>query len=359
MGAVIRADLAATMGRTGPDRLVRGLGRLAGGLGLAYLAVLVAAAALPALSSHTRGPVAFLAIFAPFFYLLTPALVVPAVRRRAWGARLALAGVALLFLLQFHGALLPPAPVAAAPGAPQLRVATWNLYGFNSQLGAIRRGIADADADVVGLIELNPTQSAAIEADAALTRRYPARLLRPHATVLGIGLLSADPVLERTDLDDPPALVARLGRPDGRPLTVVVAHPLPAPFQVVRAGGLALPVGIDPAERDAEIRRVRALAAPALARGEPVLLIGDFNVTEREAGYRALSAGPVDAQLAAGAGFGPTWKSPFLLRTDFAALRIDYLFSGPGLLPLEATTDCRAAGSDHCLLSARYALPAP
>jgi endonuclease/exonuclease/phosphatase family metal-dependent hydrolase len=95
-------------------------------------------------------------------------------------------------------------------------------------------------------------------------------------------------------------------------------------------------------------RRVRA--------GERVLLVGDFNVTDREPGVDRLVAGLHDAHAEVGWGAGASWGPPDLRRRGIALVRIDRMLGGPGVVPTAARTDCRWHGSDHCLLTATLAV---
>ena len=86
-----------------------------------------------------------------------------------------------------------------------------------------------------------------------------------------------------------------------------------------------------------------------------MLVMGDFNVTEREPGYADLSRGLQDAYAVRGSGTGSTWgpKGGYM-GWRIPTLRIDYLLSSPNVVPVSASTDCASRGSDHCIVSARY-----
>jgi endonuclease/exonuclease/phosphatase (EEP) superfamily protein YafD len=96
---------------------------------------------------------------------------------------------------------------------------------------------------------------------------------------------------------------------------------------------------------------------PYVENGEHVILLGDFNVTEREPAYRDVSSGLTDLFRAVGTGAGSTWRPHQLMGLDFALLRIDYIFTGPGIRPLRASADCTPRGSDHCILQGTVEIP--
>ena len=102
---------------------------------------------------------------------------------------------------------------------------------------------------------------------------------------------------------------------------------------------------------------VRQTIDPILAAGTPLVLLGDFNMVDREVGYAELSAGLIDAQRAVGLGPGLTWRPESVEWLPFGLLRIDYVFSANGLEPIAIGPDCTPRGSDHCLLHATLELP--
>jgi endonuclease/exonuclease/phosphatase family metal-dependent hydrolase len=161
-------------------------------------------------------------------------------------------------------------------------------------------------------------------------------------------------------LDTPAALwprpVGRWARRDlggGERLRVITAHPRPAAW----GRGPCLPgLCYDPSRRDAQLASIQALVAPWVAAGEGVLLLGDFNVSEREPGYRDLSAGLQDAYLTVGSGPGATWGPGNWAGRGWPLLRIDYLFSSANVTPLRTATDCTYRGSDHCIVRGTFAL---
>jgi endonuclease/exonuclease/phosphatase family metal-dependent hydrolase len=336
----------------GPRGALIGIGRVSAIVGLPYVGWLALLAGLRMVAPQAEGALALAQVFAPHFYLPALTLGLPALFPRAWAARLALAGAAALFGAQFLPGMVPEGP-GGAEGTP-LRVVSWNAYGFNRDGARVAARLREARADVIGLQEVHFAHVAAIEEDAVLEAAYPWRELRPSRSVHGIGILSAHPIEEHETFAGPPALRARLDLGEGRRLTVVVAHPFPPLFDEDRTG--PLPVGYSTAGRDAEIARVLALAEPARARGEPVLVIGDFNVTDREPAYRALVDGFTDAHAAAGWGTGSSWKGPLLVWAPLALIRIDYLLAGPGVAPRAMDVDCRPTGSDHCVLSGEFAV---
>ena len=172
------------------------------------------------------------------------------------------------------------------------------------------------------------------------------------------GLLSRYPLIDSGVREDGSAragsglLWARLDLGGGRQLTVVVAHPLPAE----PSPSSKLPLRWNARPRDAEIAYVTAFVDARVAAGERVVLMGDFNVTDREPASAELSRGLRDAHDVAW-GAGASWGPLSLRRHGLAVIRIDRILAGPGTVPTAASsTDCTFYGSDHCLLHATIAV---
>ena len=92
-----------------------------------------------------------------------------------------------------------------------------------------------------------------------------------------------------------------------------------------------------------------------IAAGRP-LLLGDFNLTDREPAFADLSAGLWDAHLEVGQGTGSTWRPSRLEFLPLGILRIDHFLGGPRTRPLTVGEDCTPMGSDHCILFGEAAI---
>lgn len=316
-------------------------------LGLMGLTLLALAA------PQRSGALALSQVFAHFLFAPALLLVPLALRRDMFLLRTALAAAAATFLLVYPPALNLGAP--QAPDAPRLRILSWNVFVGGVSAGALRDAIVAHEPDVVLLQELLWED---VAGDPELAARYPHQLLRPEQTAPSLAILSRHPIVEAGvptlpgGAWDMERLVwARLDL-GGRTVTVVNAHPIP-PRTFDEGCPLLRCYNAGP--RDAQLAGSGELARTLLGRDEPLLLLGDMNVTEREEAYFDLSAGLVDAHRVAGQGFGTTWR-PAASRLPAGLLRIDYMFSANGLTPLALDTDCAWRGSDHCLLVGEFAL---
>lgn len=200
-----------------------------------------------------------------------------------------------------------------------------------------------AEADIIGLQELADAQAEAIERH--LYASYPYRVLVPGGFA-GKGLLSKFPIVSSESVS------FAHGRPDlsatleiaGRSARVVVAHPRPPKVRV--SGATFDPV---------TLRQIQEVARLATS-GSPSLVLGDFNMTDRQPEHRIMTAaGLIDAFHEVGqsaASFPKRVGQPhrFGARTQNIGLppliRIDYIWYTREFVARSAGIG-RDAGSDH------------
>lgn len=318
-----------------------------------YPIVVAFASLLNIIAPQRAGPLALSEVFAP--HLLVPVLVlVPiAVNSRSRTMRLGIATALTIGLIRFGPGLasIPPAPSTADEQV--VRVMSWNLEAGAPATFQLLEQLRASEADIVALQELTPEHATALEADQAVTDRFPHRTLVPRPGVGGIGLLSRFPIVASTDDVNPAIQEVELQLTRGR-LNVVNGHPFPPHYRVLQA--IPLPFAYDPAQRDADILRIREPVDRAIAATQPVIVIGDYNITDREPAYADLAAGLWDAHRDVGQGPGSTWRPSRLEFLPFGILRIDHLLGGPRTRPLSVGEDCTPRGSDHCILMASIAV---
>ena len=321
---------------------------------VAYPVLLVLLTAVQAVAPQRDGVLALTQVFAPWLFLPLLALLPHAVllpSRRLTGALLA---AAVAFGVHLGPDFVPAGAAEPDPAAVPVRFVSWNVLKFNApdRVTATVRGL---DADVIGLVEVNRRQASAINRDPGIRDRYGTVLMRPDSAR---GLVSRYPLIDSGTRVNPDGrlgsdvLWARLDLGGGRELTVVVGHPLPA-----RASPSAeLPLSYRAAPRDAEIAFTRRVADEDVRRGRRVVLLGDFNVTDREPGAAELVRGMRDAHAEVGWGAGASWAPLPVRRAGVALFRIDRVLGGPGTVPTAVRTDCSWHGSDHCILHATFAV---
>jgi vancomycin resistance protein VanJ len=316
---------------------------------LGYGAALVALSVLWAIAAERNWLIALTNIFAPLFFmpllLLIPAALL--VRSR-WlrGATL----VALVICVAALGGRLTSTFAARAEGAP-LRVATFNLWQSNERVADTIAAIRRQQADVVALQELSGPMALVIERD--LADVYPYQYLTPGMSTAGLGVISRYPLIETVRGFRVPGQRVRIDI-NGELVTLVNVH-LTAPRYLPRYAGN--PWHIPPlsaynsATRDNQMDRL--LAALDELDG-PIVVVGDFNMGDREPRYAQLAATLRDAYRETAWGFGftfPNNKTMFGIPIPFPLVRIDYVWTRGDLAPLTAWVDCNH-GSDHCMVVA-------
>ena len=288
------------------------------------------------------------ALFA--FWLLAPA--VPGAVLAAWRRRrvvfAALLAPALVWLWTFGPALLPPAPFQGAPGA-DLRLAAFNvsLTPRVEHVVALQRRTR---ADVLLLQEVTPAARRALDRELPeLAHRWFAPISTLAAGNGGVAVLSRYPITSVEPVD---------GLPRGARPTAVVG------LDVGRWRLDVLSVHLSSPCRDCLLtdreqisaisrRRVREAARLAeLVRGRRIVVAGDLNSGALNEPRRLLRrAGLRDAQRDVG------WGPGFTRGSQRTVTRIDWILTGPGVVPVSAWVD-EPGRSDHRPVVADLALVA-
>lgn len=343
------SDSRPANSRRGLSRLRRAASAAATLIGLTALVMLAIHALLP----QRTGPLVFTEIFEPYLVLVMLVALLAFAALARTRVPLLLTLVVLVAVAGRYGPSIVAFPAALPAGAQPIRVMSWNLAAGDVSLEDMSTTIDHVRPDIVGLIELVPARSRATDEDERIRALYPYRVMLPRSGEPGIGLLSRFPVVEKLFTQDPPLLRVVLAPSDVDPqITVLVAHPF---LDSIDFFGLV--PDVQTTRRDSDITLVRGEIDRELAAGHDVLVLADFNVTEREPAYAELTRGLHDAQREAGFGFGLTWRPGRLEGLPFGLLRIDYLLVSSAFVAIEAGPDCTPRGSDHCLLSATFARP--
>ena len=219
-----------------------------------------------------------------------------------------------------------PVPAAHA-AAPAFRFVTFNQFARNRNAPAIGHWLEASQADVVALQELSSPQ--AVQALAALMPSYP-NVYAQVGRWSDVAVFSRWPILDAQAIELVPggAQAAKL-RIDwrGQPVTVIAVH-------------LHWPIGAENVRyRNAELL---ALAAMAQRIGEPLLIGGDFNITQWSPVFAAAFAASPLKDCARGQGLVNSWPTYF----PPAAIRIDHCLASRQwrVLNLRAGP---SLGSDH------------
>ena len=270
--------------------------------------------------------------------------------RAGWLALLQIA--LLIYACCAFGWLMLPKPTLPPPD-DTISVITFNVQGSNARLDRAVDWLLAADADIVALQETRDGYDSRL---AQLVAAYP------HEAHIenGVRVFSRLPILSREVLilEESPGWLALklLLVHDGRELALYAAHlALPRAHDAVKAGfGWEMARAYDESRRNAQIRRLLQLL-----RGEtaPVIVAGDFNMSDSSLIYDAIALQLDDAWREVGHGAGRTWPLAHAIGWHSAIpplLRIDYLWHSEHLRA--ATAELGAdVGSDHLPLHAAFA----
>ncbi len=278
-------------------------------------------------------------LFSPLLVLLPGAML----RRSRLLVTLAAAPTAL-FLITYGQLYMPRLPVRVV--GPTFTAMTYNVLYRNEDADQVATAIEAHAPDFFGLRELEPPMAQALER--RFGDRYPDHRIEPSC-----GFWSRYPILQYEAF--------RLGGGeggwaqhvvldiDGTPVTVLSVHPRSPPLQGFHPLGLPLgvPTGFANEGRDAD---VRGLLARLEQIDGPLVVIGDFNLSDQHALYAELTRHLRDAHRESGWGMGFTFTR--FPRLGLPTWRIDYVFHSPDLVAL-STAVGNYGGSDHRPVIAR------
>ena len=287
-------------------------------------------------------------IAAPFLFLPLALLLPLALVVRSRGLRGAVLVLLGLFALLFGARFLPPRP-ASAEGMLTLRVVTFNQLYTNERVDAALDALSAQDADIVALQELSPAVADALQT--RLEDVYPYADFRPSQETEGIGLFSRYPITSVAYEWNPQVQRATVNV-RGVDVTVLNLH-APAPYATGSTGPFF--TAYDPQQREP---RFEVLLGRIDEATGPLVVLGDFNLSDREWRYNDLSARLTDVFRATTRGFGFTYPNQMRVRglPVPPLVRIDYVWVGGGVVPVDAKVVCDG-GSDHCMVVAELGVP--
>ncbi|MEZ4661415.1 MAG: endonuclease/exonuclease/phosphatase family protein [Caldilineaceae bacterium] len=315
-----------------------------------------------------RWQLALLAPFAPHFFwpilgqiggalwLSTPL---------AWLGWLAVAPPLLILGWLYADYFGRKAAPAAVDAGSTFTLMTFNIWWQSRQRATARTpleigAVTGAAPDVVALQELLPPMAQLVAAETA--HLYPYRLFDVGEAVAArrLGVISRYP-LELVDAShlqakDFRVQMVRVHLPQ-RPILLYNIHPRATLIvRYLREGG---PLGPRVTESFAQRRAYfERLLADMGSRREPIIVAGDFNSTDLSDVYKLLRGRLVDAQRAAGWGWGHSFP---MHGADFGGLpvprrlmRLDMIFCTPDLLPISCRVARIHGESDHLPVLATF-----
>jgi endonuclease/exonuclease/phosphatase (EEP) superfamily protein YafD len=281
--------------------------------------------------------------------ILIPALVMlpgSALMKR-WRLAVQVLPTLALFVIQYGFFFLPRA-VTAHPGAPQLTILTFNTRYASRTLDTLVALIHQADADVVALQEFSQPAADRFAIEFAETYSYQA-FYPLGMTTRGKGLLSKYPIVSVAyDQEQLPMYQRAELEVNGKTIILYNVH-LPAPRWT--------PL-FDTSRRTEGMLRLLDFLSE---EDGPLLLVGDFNMTDQTDDYRRIASLYRDSYREVGRGLGTTFPDFSIYGSPLLALlpsfiRLDHVFHDDSFLTLEARKWNGASGSDHRPLWVRLAL---
>jgi vancomycin resistance protein VanJ len=310
---------------------------------------LLAFAAAAAINPPYSGPLAVGLVFEPHLFLAVLVALAPV----ALLGRARILALALVVTLATGGLLFGSEWVSlpgSGAGRHDISVMTWNVQYHTRTPAEQAAQLEGVTADLIALQEVEPDAASAIAGDTVLTAHYPFRTLAPRVGTSGLVVLSRYPISNVDSQDDPPCLDLWVATPQGK-VHVIVAHPAHA--TIVKRTRLGVPDSYRTLGRDEAIAMLRPRIDAALAAGDRLLVLGDFNTASSEAEYSVLTAGLRDTQVEVGEGPGWTWRPTRLTFLPFGLLRIDLQLTAGAIRPVSTSIDCSLPG-DHCRLFGDY-----
>lgn len=215
---------------------------------------------------------------------------------------------------------------AAQAGGQTVRVMSWNSYFRNQNGVAFLTALQEIQPDIVAIQEWGEGLEATTSPK--LQELFPYQVRYPATSPAGMALLSRYPIVQSTlpdfrDGDGCNCLVATIDLL-GQPMTLISTHPWP-PQLAWRNTLWSTLAAFSTASQDATFDVLLQRMAES---SSPLLLLGDFNTTERQRNYRRVTALLRDAFAEAGWGMGytfPTVKRVYGIPV-FPVLRLDYIF---------------------------------
>ncbi len=287
--------------------------------------------------------------FAPF--LFAPLLVVlpVALLTRSKAAWVGFLAVLALFTALYGDRFAPRFRTAAAPTDGVLTIMTFNLGFDRSDPGQLAAAIESERADILAVQELSPYAARLLRE--RLSQHYPYMILDSETGTGGV--LSRYPILNNEWFqpanEGRRALYATLDV-GGALVHVFAVHPFPPGLSWYN--DTPLPTGLYDEENE---RQMADVVQRATNVNGPVLVIGDFNMSDQTRAYARLSSVFRDAYREVGWGLGLTF--PYDLHVGGfpvpgPLVRIDYVFHSEDLHAEQVHVTCKG-GSDHCYLVAQ------
>jgi endonuclease/exonuclease/phosphatase (EEP) superfamily protein YafD len=317
--------------------------------GMAYVATILSYAGLRRAAGPRPGWAELVDDLEPWTYLPAPVLFGLGLVLRSQRLALAAVGLAAMFGLRWGPRYLRTTPDSARYAA-DLKVMTFNTLAWQRAGNDLADSIRQADPDIVGLQEIGPRATEHI-AD-VLGDRYPYRFLTPSPDSSGAAVFSSYPIRASRSFRGSERghwwQMLQIDTPFG-PLTYLNLHTRIPYIRTWhrRLGPIRLPRSFHVERRQREIDTLMKLLDNVKG---PLIVTGDFNMTERCADYDLVASRLCDAYRAVGRGLGHTFPRTGAgvkkVPAPWPILRLDYVWHSEHFEPAWAERG-EAGHSDH------------
>lgn len=274
-------------------------------------------------------------LFFPVFLLLPLALW-----RRSKPLVVMAGLVTIVFLFVYGSLFLPKQSVQISE--PTFKVMSYNvLCCGNMNLEKTLANIRQHDPDILALHEYTPYIAA--ELDDELAADYAYRQVED-----GRGFYSRYPIEVYDFLSMPGSFGGgaqkALVNVGGTLVTVLSVHPVRPPVQSTYIRGLDVNLPLAVGDTTGNDSQMAAIIDEVTQIEEPLVLVGDFNLTDQNPAYTELTQYLVDTFVERGMGMGFTF-TPFG-NYPLPVWRIDYVFHSDEITAVDIEVG-EFAGSDH------------
>jgi endonuclease/exonuclease/phosphatase (EEP) superfamily protein YafD len=299
---------------------------------------------------------ALLNIFAPYLFLPL-ILLLPLNFISRWRLLWILSLPLLIFAWLYGQLFLPGWPVAT--NGQHLSVMSFNIWGASRTPATARVILANGSPDIVAIQELRPRMAKIMLKE--LEGVYKYQVLQAVGGNRGMGVLSRYP-LKEVDASHLRASEWQIQivevEVNDRIITVYNCHPrsFDVLFYIKHGLPMARPMEAAYQRREALIAR---LIQDIAGRSTPVIVLGDFNSTDRSDVYALLTSALDNTHQETGWGFGHTYPAqgggfqgiPILPRQ----LRLDMIFYSDEFVALSSRVSAIHGESDHLPVVAELA----
>ncbi|MSP14364.1 MAG: hypothetical protein EXR62_15605 [Chloroflexi bacterium] len=291
--------------------------------------------------------------FLPFLFLPLIFVLPVSFLTRSKIAALGSVSVLAIFIFVYGPFFLPRFETQRALVNRPLTFVNYNLSPAYPEAGLLLAALRAESADIVALEELSPPLASSLREQSRIL--YPYQIIEPEISTTA--LLSRYPILRSAWLklagQERPVIHATIDV-NSVEIEVLAIHPPPPGLSWFRSS--LLPTG---QYNDGE-SEINELIQRLAVLNKPLVVLGDFNLSDQSHAYTQMTKVFKDAFREAGWGFGFTFPNDVTLEQTRIGqvsvpgpfVRLDYIFYSADFRAQEAHVTCKS-GSDHCYLVAQ------